>query len=89
VSLRSRCIRLNARLLTVFNSTRDFRSGLDDNSIFGHLHKAQVYLDKARETQKNIEVWIAQLVAHMKRLTVPLFPRQQLIMGLYGGPRTF
>jgi hypothetical protein len=73
----------------VLNSAGDFRNGLDDNSIFGHLHKAQVYLDKARETQKNIEVWIAQLVAHMKKLTVPFFSPQQLIMGLYGGPRLF
>jgi hypothetical protein len=41
------------------DSTGDLRIGLDDNSIFGHLQKAQVYLNKAQETQKNIEVRIA------------------------------
>jgi hypothetical protein len=34
-----------------------------------------VYLEKARETQKKIEVWVSQLVARMERLTVPPFPR--------------
>ena len=46
-------------LITAFDSAGDFRIGLDDNSMFGHLHKAQVYLDKARETQKKIEVCVA------------------------------
>jgi hypothetical protein len=44
---------------TAFDSTRDFRTGLDDNSMFGHLHKAQMYLDKARETEEKIKVWVA------------------------------
>ncbi|KAI0252031.1 hypothetical protein BJV78DRAFT_386380 [Lactifluus subvellereus] len=43
-----------ARGLLTF--TGDFRIGLDDNSMFGHPHKAQVYLDKARETEKNIKI---------------------------------
>ena len=76
-------------LTTAFDSTRDFRQGLDDNYMFGHPQKAQVYLEKARETQKNIEVWVTHLVTHMKRLNASPFPQQQLVMGLYGGPRMF
>jgi hypothetical protein len=60
-------------------STGDLRIGLDDNSIFGHLRKAQVYLEKAQETQKNVEVRITWLVrvrraARIEILTAPLFP---------------
>jgi hypothetical protein len=58
-------------------STGDLRIGLDDNSIFGHLHKAQVYLEKAQETQKNVEVritWLVRRAAPIEILTAPLFP---------------
>ncbi|KAH9965696.1 hypothetical protein BGW80DRAFT_1462528 [Lactifluus volemus] len=41
--------------------TGDLRIGLDDNSIFGHLRKAQVYLEKAQETQKDVERLIVGL----------------------------
>jgi hypothetical protein len=46
-------------LTTALDSTRDFRTGLDDNSVFGHPNKAQRYLNEARETKKKIEVWVA------------------------------
>jgi len=46
-------------LTTTFESTGDFKAGLEDKGIFGHYKQAQEYLERAQETHKMIEVQVS------------------------------
>jgi hypothetical protein len=65
-----------------FESSDDFKAGLEDKNVLGRYKQAQEYLRKAKETYEAIMVSKHRIVYARRDNELTLVPLQ-LIMGLY------